>query len=153
MPYRVARVSGDPRRLVIHPERGAGAPLLVGLGVASTAVGGTLAMMNPLAGIVVAGAAALFAGWVGTEAVITRVELVRDEREGRIELRWFGIGRKRELFISLDDPRDVVVETSSAGTERLVLRLNSEERVPLTPFSSGSATELARELTAHVQGT
>ena len=95
MPYRVARVAGDSRRLVIHPVRGAGTHLLIGLGVASAAVGGVLAMANPAAGIAIALASTAFSGWIGREAFVSRVELVRDEREGRIAIRWFGVGGER----------------------------------------------------------
>ena len=154
MPYRIARVPGDSRCIVLHPERSAGTKLLLGLGGACTSVGVALALAHPAAGIVLALASAGFSGWIGTEAFLTRVEVVRDEREGRVVVRASGVGGRREAFVAIDDVRDVIVETGRSGTERLVFRLNSGERIPLTPYSvSGGSAELARELTAHVQGS
>lgn len=155
-PYRAVRAPGDARRLVIHPERGAGTRLLIGLGMASAALGGVMVTVSPIAGIAVALASTAFSGWLGTEAWVTRVELLRDEREGRLQVKWRALGDDREVFIALDDVLDVVLEINEARMVRFVLRLKTGQRVPLTPFSageSGSSAELARELSAHVQGT
>lgn len=124
MPYRVARVAGDPRRLVLHPERGAPTTLLIGLGAASATA-------------VVALASAAFAGWVGTEAYVTRIELSRNEREGRLEIRSRAVGGVKETMIALEELRDVIVERNDAGMLRLVLRMHTDERVALTPYFAG----------------
>lgn len=141
MAYRVARVPGDSRRLVLHPVRGPGTYLIVGLGVAATAIGGLLALQAAIAGGVVALASSVFGGWIGTEAFVTRVELERDEREGRLVVRWVAVGKGRELFIALEDLRDVVVEGTRAGLTRLALRLHTGERIGLTPYSSAATAQ------------
>lgn len=80
MPYRVARVPGDSRRLVLHPERGLGTKLLIGLGAASATVGVVLATQHPAAGVVVALASSAFGPTEGAMRVV--VELATGERVG-----------------------------------------------------------------------
>ena len=121
----------------------------MGLGVAATSMGIVLATLEPTA-IVFAAASGIFSGWLGSEMLVTRVEMLRDEREGRLVIQWMGVGSRRELVVPIDDLLEVVLERSRARSVRVTIVLAKGERIALTPYQmeESGAEEVRKSVSA-----
>jgi hypothetical protein len=128
----------------MHTQRGPTAVVCLTIG----AVLAIAALAVPLASddskswitTLVMGPCALFMGWLGLDAWVTRAELEVDDASGLVVLTVRALVAKKTYAFALADVRSVLVDTSDDDAHRLAIE-TSTERIPLSALATGENLE------------